>query len=267
MDSAQSVHDTFGSVYLREITCDKAWHPYCHQAQIMNYPMLDRCLLGARPFVDLENLSIADLVATVLGGRPPPPSPLGCHGALYKSAVDLLDALGGLTGLSRAGVDEIASCLGRSMRAAGSRAHALGAAFELGRRVAEEPPLTRPVVRGSRDIAAWGMARIGGLDHEELWLIAVDGQSRFRAARRVAQGGVHGMALRPYDPLRHALRVAASGFCLLHNHPSGDPTPSEADVMFTKNVAQAAAAVWVPLLDHVVVTRDSYASVRIAPAL
>lgn len=69
------------------------------------------------------------------------------------------------------------------------------------------------------------------------------------------------MGVRPADPLRYALRAAASGFVLVHNHPSGDPTPSVEDVSFTRRVAAAAAVVGVPLLDHVVVTREGFSSV------
>ena len=223
----------------------------------MGHTVRDPRVLAARPFLDLESLSAADLVATVLNQRPSSDR----KGAEYKRAIDLLDALGGLTGLSRAGVDEIASLIREKTRAPTRGARALVAAFELGRRAAEEPTSARPHIRDSRDVAAWGTRRIGGLDHEELWLIAVDGRSRFRAARRVAQGGLHGMSVRPSDPLRHALRLAASAFCLLHNHPSGDPTPSAEDIAFTENVAQAAATVGLPLLDHIVVTRDGYASI------
>jgi DNA repair protein RadC len=78
------------------------------------------------------------------------------------------------------------------------------------------------------------------------------------------------MGVRAADPLRLALRAAASGFVLVHNHPSGDPTPSAEDVTFTRRVADAASVVGVPLLDHVVVAREGFASVPFAaeaPAL
>ena len=69
------------------------------------------------------------------------------------------------------------------------------------------------------------------------------------------------MGVRPADPLRLALRAAASGFVLVHNHPSGDPTPSAEDAVFTRRVASAAVIVGMPLLDHVVVARDGFSTV------
>jgi DNA repair protein RadC len=69
------------------------------------------------------------------------------------------------------------------------------------------------------------------------------------------------MGARASDVLRAAIRLGASGFVLVHNHPSGDPTPSAEDVVFTQHTLRAALAVGVPLLDHVVVAGRLYASV------
>ncbi|AKV04781.1 DNA repair protein RadC [Labilithrix luteola] len=208
---------------------------------------------------DVEALTNGDLLAFLLnrGG-----ATLLVAGGATAVARNLLDALGGLSGLSRAGVDELAALLPTAKRfVPAETARSVAAAFELGRRAATEPSSERLRLRDSRDVAAWGMARLGALEHEELWLLALDGQNRLRAARRVAQGGLHGVSLRAADPLRHALRAAASGFILIHNHPSGDPRPSPEDVAFTRAVAQAAVVVGMPLLDHVVVTRDAFESV------
>lgn len=73
------------------------------------------------------------------------------------------------------------------------------------------------------------------------------------------------MGIRPSDVLRIALRLAASAFVLVHNHPSGDATPSAEDVAFTARISQAADVVGLPLVDHVVVARGGFASVP-APA-
>jgi DNA repair protein RadC len=116
------------------------------------------------------------------------------------------------------------------------------------------------------DVAAWAGPRIATLEHEELWMLALDGRGSLRAARCVAKGGLHGAAVRAADPLRAALRVHASAFVLVHNHPSGDPTPSKEDVHLTAQVAAAAAVVGVALLDHVVVTRDAFACVPLPRA-
>ncbi len=68
------------------------------------------------------------------------------------------------------------------------------------------------------------------------------------------------MYVSPRDPLRAALREGASAFVLVHNHPSGDATPSREDISFSVAVAEAARVVATPLVDHVVVTRSDFAS-------
>lgn len=178
-------------------------------------------------------------------------------------ALDLLADLGGIGGLGRTTTDELEARLaGATSRSVGGAACARGivAAFELGRRFANDA--SAPVsITNSADVAAWAIPRLVPLDHEELWLLALDGRSHVRAVRCVAKGGLHGMGVRAADPLRLALRAAASGFVLVHNHPSGDPSPSKEDVAFTRRVAEAAAVVGVPLLDHVVVGRAGFESV------
>jgi DNA repair protein RadC len=98
------------------------------------------------------------------------------------------------------------------------------------------------------------------LDHEELWLLLLDGRNGLRAARRVASGGIHGLHVSVRDVLRIALREAASAFILVHNHPSGDPTPSGEDQTFTAAVTEGANLVGCPLLDHVIVARQRASS-------
>lgn len=188
---------------------------------------------------------------------------------------DLLERAGGIEGIARADAFEIAAHLerrdldaldrprraARPSRALMGRARSVAAAFELGRRMeiarARSPDkLTSPAA-----VAAWASPRIATLAHEELWMLALDGRGHLRAARCVARGGLHGAAVRASDPLRAALRVDASAFVLVHNHPSGDPTPSREDAVLTTQIAAAAAVAGLTLLDHVVVARSGFACV------
>ncbi len=154
------------------------------------------------------------------------------------------------------------------LRGLGTRSRLrLLAAVELGLRVACElatqhaPALPDPVA-----VAAWG-TRLLPLDHEELWVLALDGRNGLRAARLVASGGLHGLSVALGDPVRVALRAGGSAFVLVHNHPSGDPTPSEEDERFTTRVAEAARIVGIPLLDHVIVARGGHCSMLEAGSL
>jgi DNA repair protein RadC len=137
-----------------------------------------------------------------------------------------------------------------------AKAARLAAAIELGRRAIDAASSEAPRRLADREaVEAWARPRLATIDHEELWLLAVDGHYGLRAARRVASGGIHGLHVGTRDPLRVAIREAASAFVLVHNHPSGDPTPSAEDVAFTASLVEAAALVGTPLLDHVVIAR------------
>jgi DNA repair protein RadC len=110
------------------------------------------------------------------------------------------------------------------------------------------------------DVFAWAEPRLLALPHEELWLLALSPQSRLMSAVRLAQGGDAGLSVGQREVLRRALIEGCAAFVLVHNHPSGDPTPSEADRHFTRAVGHAAAMLGVPMLDHVVVAHGGYRS-------
>lgn len=107
------------------------------------------------------------------------------------------------------------------------------------------------------------LARIGttltrGVPHEQVWCVLLNAKNDLLGVIRIGEGGLHGCALRPSDVLRPVLCSDASAFCLIHNHPSGDPTPSQSDLEMTSHLKKAAELVGVHLLDHVVVTRSEF---------
>jgi DNA repair protein RadC len=105
-------------------------------------------------------------------------------------------------------------------------------------------------------------ARVGhqlckDLPHEQVWIVLLNGKNEISGLVRAGEGGLHGCALTPMDVLRPAILHGASGIVLLHNHPSGDPTPSQSDVSLTRNLIDACRVVGIYLLDHVVVTKHA----------
>lgn len=97
---------------------------------------------------------------------------------------------------------------------------------------------------------------------EVMIAIGVDGRNRVRYMSEVSRGGLHGLAVSARDILRPMVAVGASAFVLVHNHPSGDPTPSLEDIAMTRAVQAAADVVGTPLLDHVILTVDAWSSLR-----
>jgi DNA repair protein RadC len=198
----------------------------------------------------VEMLGDVELLAILLGtgtrGRP-----------ALTLAAELLDAAGGLDAMASIGVrgGDLPLGLGDAKLAR------IEAAIEIGRRTAARAGLARSsVLTSPSDVAAWAAPVLGRLSHEEVWLLALDGRHGLLSARRVAQGGAHGCSTSSRDILRLALRLGAAGFLLVHNHPSGDPSPSPEDVRMTNDLARAAELVGLPLVDHVVVGREKHAS-------
>lgn len=113
------------------------------------------------------------------------------------------------------------------------------------------------VVHCAETLARIGTALTRGVPHEQVWCVMLDAKNELMGVIRLAEGGLHGCALRPSDVLRPVLCAGASGFCLIHNHPSGDPRPSNADREMTRCIQAAAETVGLYFLDHVVVTRNA----------
>ncbi len=198
----------------------------------------------------VESLGDAELVSIVLGtGRKGVPVSL--------LAARVLEDCAGVAGLARVGLGQLSEHGGIGL----AKSARLAAAIELGRRATFAASLDSSIYFPHRGaVEAWARPRLSTLDHEELWTLALDGRHGLRAARRVAAGGIHGLHVAPRDALRVVLREAASSFVLVHNHPSGDPTPSHEDRVFSRAMCQAAAIVGVPMLDHVVIARRRTAS-------
>jgi DNA repair protein RadC len=191
---------------------------------------------------------LALLLATGAAGYP-----------VARLAHELLSDIGGLERLERVGPYRLSQQRGIGM----VKATRLLAAIELGRRVTLLSLRDDGAVFASFEaVAAWARPRLAALDHEEVWLLCLDAKNGLRSARRIARGGLHGCALRPADVLRPALEDAASGIVIVHNHPSGDPTPSVADIEMTRALLEACQILGIHLLDHVIVARSGAQSLR-----
>jgi DNA repair protein RadC len=197
--------------------------------------------------IPVESLSDEQLLLRLLGGAK--------DATTKEVALRLLDLAGSIEGMARHSSRFLAEEVGLGR----AKAARLEAAFEIGRRRWAESKLGCPMASVDA-VVAWARPRLLLLDHEEVWLLSLDGRNMMRNSRRIAQGGLHSCALMARDVLRPALRDGASSIILVHNHPSGDPSPSEADVWMTSEVDTACAAVGLALLDHVVVASSGSAS-------
>ena len=125
--------------------------------------------------------------------------------------------------------------------------------------------VARPLSRGtqiisSRDVDRAYRARLSDLDHERFLAIALDAKSRPLREIEIARGGLSACAVSPADVFRALLREAAASVIVVHNHPSGEPRPSEEDVALTDRLARAGELIGIRVLDHVVIARGGYFS-------
>lgn len=171
-------------------------------------------------------------------------------------AKELLLVFGGLRGVLEAPEAELVRVPGFGP----ALAHAWRLMAELRARLAEEP-LRRRETLSSPDVVAEGAkARFGSRRTEEFWAALVDNKNRVLSWERISSGITDQTAVFPRQVLALAIEREASGVILVHNHPGGDPAPSREDRLLTQRIAAAARELDVRVLDHLIVTADSYYS-------
>lgn len=189
------------------------------------------------------SLDHAELLALFLGS--------GIRG---KSAIelgrDILQRFGSLHALGTAGVELLRDAPGLGP----AKASQLAAAFELGARAAREQSASAPLDSPER-LHELFAPQLSWLSQEHLVAALVNARLHHIATVPISTGTLTETSAHPREILRPAIVHKAYGFAVLHNHPSGDPSPSSADIRFTKQLAQAADLVGIRLLDHVIIGR------------
>ena len=136
------------------------------------------------------------------------------------------------------------------------------AALELGRRLMVASPEERPVVRSPADAANLLMMEMSLLQQEHLRLILLDTKNRVLGTPTVYIGSLNMSVLRVGEVFREVIRQNCAAVIVVHNHPSGDPTPSPEDVAVTKRIVNAGQLLDVEVLDHLVIGQQRYVSMK-----
>ncbi len=135
------------------------------------------------------------------------------------------------------------------------------AAFnELKARIEEAPVHSRVVFSSPRVVADVAKARLGDKVSEEFWVALVDSQNRLMSWECVSKGTVDQAPVYPREVLSLALERKASGIIMVHNHPGGDPRPSQADIELTQRIGRVARDLGVRVLDHLIIAESDYYS-------
>jgi DNA repair protein RadC len=170
----------------------------------------------------------------------------------------LLTRFKGIAGLHRAPFDEL--CAEHGLGPA--KACQIKAAIELGRRLALETPEEKPAVHSPGDAAALVQHTMSALEQEELWVMLLDTRNRVHDIIEVYKGSLNSSQVRVGELFKAAIRRSAASVIIVHNHPSGDPTPSPDDIAVTRAIVQAGKLLDIEVLDHLVIGQMRFVSLK-----
>ena len=170
----------------------------------------------------------------------------------------LLGDFGGLRGLQQATFEDM--CRKRGLGPA--KTAQIMAAIELGRRIKLEMIDEKAAIHSPGDAAALVEYEMSAFPQEHLWTILLDTRNRLISIERLYQGSLNSSTVRVGELFRAAIQKNACGIIIVHNHPSGDPSPSPEDVNLTRSVVQAGKLLDIEVLDHLVIGRDHHVSLK-----
>jgi DNA repair protein RadC len=197
------------------------------------------------------SLSTSELLAIVLRVG-------GSKESALAQANRIVARFNGLAGLARAPFRELCEVHGIGP----AKAAQLKAALELGLRAAKLTPGDRPTVRDPDDVAALLAGEMSLLEQEHVRVVLLDARNRVLAIPEVYHGSVHTAQVRIGELFRDAVRANASAVVAVHNHPSGDAAPSQADTAMTKQLVEAGVLLDIDVFDHLIIAGGRYASMR-----
>jgi DNA repair protein RadC len=220
------------------------------------HPTVKQLPVGERPRERLRDLgpsslSNAELLAILLR--------VGSTSEnVIRLAERLLAQYGGLEGLIRASFAEL--CGEHGMGEA--KAAQVKAALEVGRRLVSMQVGERVVVKSPLDVANLLLLEMGLLEQEHLRVVLLNTKNQVLAIPEIYKGSLNTSLVRIGELFREAVRQNCAAVVVVHNHPSGDPTPSDEDVRMTREMVQAGNLLGIEVLDHLVIGQQRYVSLK-----
>ena len=138
----------------------------------------------------------------------------------------------------------------------------IAAAVELGRRMASAPPAQRVRLGDPDSAASLFMEEMRHLQQEKMRVAMINTKGELMAREDVSLGGIYSASASPREIFTNAVRKGAFGVVLAHNHPSGDPSPSAADISVTRQIADAGKLLGIQLMDHIIIGDGRFVSLK-----
>ncbi len=196
-----------------------------------------------------EHLSDAELLTILLR--------VGERGkSAYDLAKELLIACQGLHGLDAKSMHELCEMKGIGM----AKAAQIKAALELAKRLHQDRPALRENFRTSRDIFEYMRLRVQNQPREQFFVLLLTVRNRLISEKKLFEGTLHESQVNAREVVKLAINEQAGSVAFVHNHPSGQPTPSADDISITKKLQYACTAVEIVVLDHIIVAGERYFS-------
>ncbi|MEN2985590.1 MAG: DNA repair protein RadC [Thermodesulfovibrionaceae bacterium] len=197
-----------------------------------------------------ESLSDAQLLAIILS--------TGVNNkTVLEAAIELLDKFGGLKGLGEASISELKSFKGLGI----AKVAQIKAAFELGKRVLAETA-TEQIFNSAQTVYNYFFPKLSSLKKEVFITLLLDTKLKLIREVRVSEGILNQALVHPREIFKEAVKESAYALILVHNHPSGDSTPSEQDIEITKKLKKASEILEINLLDHIIIGSGEYFSMK-----
>ena len=177
---------------------------------------------------------------------------------VIQLAQKLLRDNGGWLGLQRLSFEELTNIHGFGA----AKAAQVKAALEIGRRLLLAQPEQRPQISSPADVATLLMVEMSHLEQEHLRVVLLNTKNYVLKIETIYIGSINSSAVRVGELFKAALRVNAAALIVVHNHPSGDPSPSPEDVAVTRQLVEAGKLLDVDVLDHLIIGQGRWVSLR-----
>jgi len=199
----------------------------------------------------VKSLSNAELLALIVrtGTK---------DGSALTLAEDILAQEQGLASLYTMGPEEYSRIKGIGV----ATACTLTAAVELGKRIAASPKQERICVDGPEQIAGLFMEQMRSLEKEEFQVVHLNTKNEITSIENVSVGDLNSSSAAPREVFHNAIRRSSSAVALVHNHPSGDPEPSQSDILLTTRLVEAGKLLGIRVLDHIIIGDGVYTSLK-----